>query len=58
MSETIGKAVYCAVCQRRKKPVGRDAASAGPDLCDQECPGYYQEPHPGYLWPGEPEDDL
>ena len=61
MSETlsekkVGVAVECAVCHRRKKPIGRDSRDNG--LCDGECEGYRQEPKPGSLWPGESEADF
>lgn len=52
----VGTAVECVVCARIKKPVGRDAAAAtGSSLCDMECAGYWLEPLPGTLWPGEVE---
>jgi hypothetical protein len=48
----------CTVCGMRKKPIGRDAGVAmGNSLCDHECSGYYSDPKPGYLWPGESEDE-
>lgn len=47
----VGKAVYCTTCELRKKPIGRDSRDNG--LCDQECPGYREEPYPDTLWPGE-----
>ncbi len=44
----------CSVCQRNKKPVGRDpGAAAANGYCDQDCPGYYKHMYPGHLWPGE-----
>lgn len=53
---TVGSAVMCVVCGLRKKPVGRSAPlEMANSLCDSDCPGYRQEPHPGYLWPGEEE---
>lgn len=46
--------VYCLTCGLRKKPLGRDAAPAmANSLCDHECPGYREAPHPGTRWPGE-----
>ena len=44
----------CMVCGLTKTPVGRSAApeTAG-GMCDLDCPGYRQAPHPGHLWPGE-----
>lgn len=57
-SEKKAVEVYCDVCGLRKKPIGRDAPLAlANSLCDHECPGYYQDPHPGYLWPGEGSND-
>lgn len=53
----VSKAVTCIVCGLRKKPIGRSAPLEMANfLCDHECPGYRQEPHPGYLWPGETEE--
>lgn len=54
-----GEVVYCTVCKLRKKPWGRAAAPAmANSLCDQDCPGYFAEPAPGELWPGEEEQLL
>lgn len=47
----IQMTVACTTCHRRKKPIGRDSRDNG--LCDHECPGWREDPHPGYLWPGE-----
>lgn len=49
-----GPWVSCTVCDRYKVPIGRSAplVTAG-HLCDSDCPGYREEPHPGELWPGE-----
>lgn len=54
-----GRAVDCLVCGRRKKPVGRSAPllMAG-SLCDDDCPGYWQEPKPGQLWTGETQEEF
>jgi hypothetical protein len=30
----------------------------GAYYCDMDCPGYYEEPHVGDLWPGETEEDF
>ena len=44
----------CGVCHRRKKPQGRSAPLAMADsLCDQDCPGYYDQPRAGHNWPNE-----
>ena len=57
--DEIGVAVFCAVCGLRKKPAGRDAPLAmANSLCDFECEGYGQPPHPGDLWPGEKRSDF
>lgn len=57
MSERVGIAVHCVVCHARKKPIGR-SGPLGMHLCDHECPGYYQAPRPGSLWPGETESEF
>lgn len=48
--------VDCTVCGKPKKPRGRDAPmlSAG-TYCDPDCDGYYRDPMPDNLWPGEAE---
>jgi hypothetical protein len=53
----VGKPlVECTTCHRSKKPVGRSAPmEMGASLCDPDCPGYYAEPKPSDLWPGEEE---
>jgi hypothetical protein len=38
----------CGVCNRRKKPIGRDSVDNG--LCDSDCPGYREAPYPCQLW--------
>jgi len=59
MTENIGTAVTCIVCGMRKKPVGRSAPmEIANSLCDWECPGYNQEPHPSQLWPGETQEEF
>ena len=57
MKEQVGVAVYCTVCHLRKKPRGR-SAPIGLDMCDSECPGYYEYPNPGELWPGETREEF
>ena len=42
----------CTVCGLTKKPNGRDAGMES-RFCDGDCKGYYQDPTPGHLWPGE-----
>lgn len=55
----VGIALECVVCHLRKKPVGRSAPlEMANSLCDHECPGYYQDPLPGSLWPGESDVDF
>ena len=48
----VGIYVKCATCDRQKHPVGRDSYTA---MCDEDCPGYWEKPKPGLLWPGETE---
>lgn len=49
----------CAVCKRRKSPRGRSVPmEAANGYCCMDCPGYWQEPHVGHLWPGEPGDPI
>jgi hypothetical protein len=43
----------------RKKPVGRSAPlPMANSLCDSDCRGYYEDPKPGELWPGEKRSDF
>lgn len=58
-AKRVGRAVYCLLCERPKKPVGRDLAPAmsGSYCTHDECPGYDIEPWPDNLWPGEESDD-
>ncbi len=53
----IGKRLYCTICDRQKKPIGR-SAPLELNLCDRECGGYMLDPHPGSLWPNESEADF
>lgn len=56
---TAGDLPRCGRCGRRKKPIGRDAGIAESGMCVSDrgdgfgCPGYFEEPSPGYYWPGE-----
>ncbi len=54
-----GVAVECLTCCLRKSPRGRSAPleMAG-GLCDSDCEGFYQDPVPGDLWPGESRADF
>ena len=62
-SDVIGLAIECAVCGNMKKPVGR-SGPMGVSYCtppwpgEHGCPGYYEAPRPGSLWPGESEADF
>jgi len=52
--DDVGVSVECSVCGKRKGPSGRavpDEMANG--MCDRDCDGYYEEPDPGDLWPGE-----
>jgi hypothetical protein len=58
----IGVSVQCATCGDMKKPVGR-FGPLGVTYCEPPwdghgCEGYWQEPRPGSLWPGERSDDF
>lgn len=55
MARCVGKPlVECTTCRRSKKPFGRDpGAAAANGYCDRECPGYFEDPEPTSLWPGE-----
>ena len=50
----VGVTVYCRTCGLPKKPLGRDSAAVIA-RCDYECPGYWNDPRAGSLWPGESE---
>lgn len=52
-----GIRVRCAVCAMTKKPIGR-SEPMGMRFCDDDCPGYREEPYPGSLWPGETETEF
>jgi hypothetical protein len=55
----VGVAVTCTVCHLRKKPRGRSAPTEMENsLCNHECPGYYEPPEPGDLWPGEMREEF
>lgn len=44
----------CTICNRPKAPHGRSiAAAAANSYCSYHCPGYFQEPESGHLWPEE-----
>lgn len=46
--------VICKLCGRIKAPSGRSVpleVSAG--YCSHDCDGYWKDPKPGHLWPGE-----
>ena len=48
----------CAICGKRKKPIGRDAWTSTDSYCfdygdGDGCPGYHEEPRPTAHWPGE-----
>lgn len=53
----VGIRVDCSVCKQAKKPHGRSAPN-GTGYCDDDCPGYTQEPLTGCLWWGETDADF
>lgn len=47
-------APQCTVCKLTKPPRGRSVAmEASTGMCNPECPGFFEEPRSGHLWPGE-----
>jgi hypothetical protein len=55
----VGISVECTVCKRTKAPRGRSVPMARANsMCDHECPGYWLDPKPGDLWPGESAMDF
>ena len=53
-TENCRAQVDCRVCKRRKAPHGRSVAPAmAGGLCDPDCAGYFNDPKPPHLWPGE-----
>jgi hypothetical protein len=56
---SVGIGVTCSVCGLRKKPIGRSAPmEMANSLCDHECDGYYKDPYPYDLWPGETREEY
>ncbi len=56
----VGIAVRCTVCGMTKAPIGRSCPDAlANSRCNSfDCEGYYTEPLPGSLWPGETEEEF
>ena len=52
-TEACRAIVRCEVCGLTKKPIERDLAPGGFDMCDGGCPGYLVGTYPPHLWPGE-----
>lgn len=53
-TEACEAEVRCTVCKLRKAPRGRSVAmEAASSYCHMDCTGYWQDPQPGHLWPGE-----
>lgn len=53
----VGISVTCTICGYMKKPHGR-SAPPGIKYCDDDCPGYNQDPKPGCLWPRETYEEF
>lgn len=57
--ERGGPFPICSVCGLYKPPVGRAVADAMANgMCDRDCPGYFADPRPKDLWPGERRGDA
>jgi hypothetical protein len=61
----IGIQVRCSTCGNVKAPRGRSVPDAiwdsfclPPHPGMLGCEGYYEDPKPGDLWPGETEEDF
>jgi hypothetical protein len=55
----IGIQVTCTTCMRTKAPRGRSIPNAIiSSMCDSNCVGFWNDPKPGDLWPGETEEDF
>lgn len=53
-ARTGGPLIKCLDCGLSKKPIGRSAPLyMANGLCDEDCPGYREEPIADQLWPGE-----
>ena len=63
MSETaedrIGTSPECATCRHIMAPLGRSVPLplAG-SMCNDDCPGYMDDPKPDQLWPGETAEEF
>lgn len=58
MKMRVGIRVTCATCGYVKLPIGRSAPLDYYGCNGHDCPGYFDEPHPGSLWPGETAADF
>ena len=55
----VGETLWCTVCPRSKAPAGRSVGmEAYSSYCSSDCEGYYQDPHPTSLFPGESRLDF
>lgn len=50
--------VECAVCGQQKHVQGRSMGVLAQSKCHHECPGYWKEPFPSELHPGESRGDF
>lgn len=61
-SNWVGVVVICGTCGDQKAPHGRSASGlrqyCQPLWQDEGCAGYYDDPKPGCLWPGETSEDF
>lgn len=61
MTERLGRPyVTCTTCNKKKAPVGRSIplAACNTYCHPTECKGYFEDPQPDYLFPGESSEEV
>ena len=59
LTDKIGMAVTCRECGMIKQPIGRSAPMGTAGLyCTTDCGGYWNDPKPSQLWPGETQEEF
>ena len=55
----FGYYVKCVTCGNTKPPIGRSVSPMERSWCDSSsCKGYYEDPLPSSLFPGESESEF